>query len=260
MTHGGLTLTHRTGEVCLEPGRTLTFGRTRDDQTGPGLVGHGDEAHLALSSSEQLHAVAGTVEALDDGWVLVNRGRWLQLRVVRRDGPETTDLAPARTLRVPWPSVRVELVTGEEQVGFQVDCPVLDVAGGFIAPVAGDTVRGLDLDRRAGYFRALVALCEPRLRDPSTTEVPTVAEVARTLSRLPAEPERVSIKAVERRLAHARRRVAIGGDADGVSAAGLEVRDAGRRLVDLLLRTGTVTPADLDLLDREAGRVGPDRR
>ncbi len=105
-------------------------------------------------------------------------------------------------------------------VGFRAECPSLTAATSPAAPtVAGDTVRGLDLDRSAGYFRALVALCEPRLRDASSTEVATVAEVARTLSGLPSESGRVSIKAVERRLAHARSRVAIGGDPEGISAA-----------------------------------------
>ena len=36
---------------------------------------------------------------------------------------------------------------------------------------------------------------------------------------------------------------------DTVGGLGLEVRDAGRQLVDLLIRTSTVTPADLTLLD-----------
>ena len=109
---------------------------------------------------------------------------------------------------------------------------------------------GLGLDRSAGYFRAAVALCAPRLRDPSSTEVATIAEVARDLGGAPGESGRVSQKAVERRLAHLRKRLGVGGDdADGISAAGLEVRDACRQLVDLLIRTSTVTPADLTLLD-----------
>lgn len=112
---------------------------------------------------------------------------------------------------------------------------------------AGSTVGGLGLDRDAGYFLAAIALCEPRLRDPSTSEVASVAQVARTLSRV--GPERVSVKAAERRLAHLRSRLGVGGDALGGSAAGLEVRDAGRQLVDLLLRTGTVTVADLARLE-----------
>jgi hypothetical protein len=64
----------------------------------------------------------------------------------------------------------------------------------------------------------------------------------------------VTAKAVERRLANVRRKLGIGAaDAYGGSAAGLEVRDAARVLADLVLRTGTVTPADLALIEPGAG-------
>lgn len=249
---------HGADDVRLRPGERLTFGRAGAADGADEAAGEGGVAHIGLSDSPRLHAVAGAVEATEDGWVLVNLGRWLHVRLARTDGPDRTDIAPGRRLRVPWPRVRVEVATGTEVVGLTVSCPALAHDATAVAPpVAGDTVGGLGLDRGAGYFRALVALCEPRLRDPASVEVATVAQVARALSRLPGEPDRVSIKAVERRLAHVRSRVAIGGDdPDGVSAAGLEVRDASRRLVDLALRTGTVTVADLALLDpADAGPV-----
>jgi len=239
---------HDGGELRLRPGERLTFGREGGEDAVAGAV------HVGLSPSPRLHAVAGAIEATDDGWVLENQGRWLHLRVSREDGPDHADVAPGRSLRVPWPSVRVEVATGDEVVGVRVDCPVLARATLRPPVPSGDTVGGLGLDRDAGYFRALVALCAPRLRDPASGEVATVAQVARTLSGLPTEPDRVSVKAVERRLAHVRSRVGVGGgDPDGVSAAGLEVRDASRRLVDLALRTGTVTAADLALIDGVAG-------
>lgn len=144
----------------------------------------------------------------------------------------------------------MEVLTAEELVAIDISCPILaeqpSVSPAAVGP-AGSTVGGLGLDRDAGYFLAAIALCEPRLRDPSTSEVASVAQVARTLSRV--GPERVSVKAAERRLAHLRSRLGVGGDALGGSAAGLEVRDAGRQLVDLLLRTGTVTVADLARLE-----------
>ena len=59
----------------------------------------------------------------------------------------------------------------------------------------------------------------------------------------------MSPKGVERRLAHVRSKLAIGAtDPYGGSAAGLEVRDAARVLADVVLRTGTVTLADLVLV------------
>ncbi|MEV5894276.1 hypothetical protein [Nonomuraea fuscirosea] len=48
--------------------------------------------------------------------------------------------------------------------------------GGAVTQVA------YPLDQNAKYFRILVALCEPRLRDPSTSRIPTVPEI---MERLP---------------------------------------------------------------------------
>lgn len=238
-----ITLPEQT--IALHAGEDVSFGR----HDAEGAVNH-----LGLSGNPRLHARAGTITADDGGWVLANTGRWLHLRVTPLDGPDRTDVAPGRSLRVPWGHVRVEVVTGDEAIGFAVACPLLDDGGDRQPLSSGDTVGGLGLDRTAGYFRAAVALCAPRLRDPSSTEVATIAEVARDLGRAPGESDRVSQKAVERRLAHLRKRLGVGGDdADGISAAGLEVRDASRQLVDLLMRTGTVTGADLALLD-PAGR------
>jgi hypothetical protein len=161
-------------------------------------------------------------------------------------------------VRVPYPRCNVEVATGDETVGFTVTCPILPLPAPSPAPgsvpLSGATVGGLGLDRDAGYFRAAVALCAPRLRDPQSDEVSPVGEIVRLLNRSGAEPERVTAKAVERRLANVRRKLGIGAaDAYGGSAAGLEVRDAARLLADLVLRTGTVTPADLALIEPGAG-------
>ena len=243
-------------EVALAAGEAATFGRRVDVDDRP------DEAvHLGLSDNARLHAHAGTVAADQAGWVLTNNGRWLHLRVTEHGGPNRLDLDPGRVVRIPYARCRVEVATGDELVGFDVECPVLEGLDGDAAATllvtAASTVGGLGLDRDAGYFRALVALCEPRLRDPQAGDVATVAQIVRTLNRTGLEPEPVTAKAVERRLAHVRRKLAVGGvDPHGVSAAGLEARDASRQLADLVLRTGTVGPGDLDLV-APAGARGP---
>lgn len=239
-------------EIELGAGEAATFGRRLDPDDRP------DEAvHLGLTDNPRMHAHAGTVAADEAGWVLTNNGRWLHLRVTEHGGPNRLDLEPGRVVRIPYPRCRIEIATGDELLGFDVECPALVGLGREARPViAGSTVGGLGLDRDAGYFRALVALCEPRLRDPQTADVATIAQIVRTLNRTGLESEPVTAKAVERRLAHVRRKLAVGGvDPHGVSAAGLEARDASRQLGDLVLRTGTVGPADLDLI-RPADRQG----
>lgn len=250
-----LTLDHPGGRRALRPGDALAFGRSPAPDAP---AGEDDEPHLGLSANPRLHLRAGLIEVDDVGWLLTNTGRWLHLRVVEHGGPNRLDLQPGRAARIPYPRCRVEVTTGDESVGFDADCPFLDrtTAPGEPA-LAGSTVQGLGLDRDAGYFRAVVALCAPRLRDPQSDEVATVGEIVRSLNASPAEPERVTAKAVERRLAHVRRKLGIGASgAYGGSAAGLEVRDAARVLADLVLRTGAVTADDLARLDGAAGDDG----
>lgn len=243
MTTPTLTLHHPGGTILLGAGERLTFGRVAD------MDGPPDRApHLGLSDSARLHQHAGAVTVDEAGWVLANTGRWLHLVVTRSDGGDRNDLAPGRVLRVPYRRCRVEVSTGDESVGFDAECSRIEEGDGPVATVAGDTVQGLGLDRSTGYFRALVALCEPRLRDPATDDVASVNQIVRTLNLSATEPERVSVKAVERRLAHVRRKLGLGGDPAGISAAGLEQRNAGHQLADLMLRTGTVTAPDLTLI------------
>ena len=257
MTGPLLTIDYPGGRFGLGPGEAFTFGRV-DAVPGTGIVPvPSGVPHLGLAANPRLHHHAGRVDVDATGWVLANVGRWLQLRVVELGGPNRIDLDPGRVVRVPYPQCNVEVATGDETVGFTATCPVLPLpaaspAAGS-APLSGATVGGLGLDRDAGYFRAAVALCAPRLRDPQSDEVAPVGEIVRLLNLSGAEPERVTAKAVERRLAHLRGKLNIGAaDPYGGSAAGLEVRDAARQLADLLLRTGTVTAADLALLDPSA--------
>ena len=211
-------------------------------------------AHLVLSDSTALHARAGRLEVDGSGCTLSNTGRWLRLRLIHLDGVERSDLDPGRSLLMPWTRSRVEVAAGAETFGFQVEVPQPAGAPPADAGPAGDTVRGHGLDRSAGYFRALVALCEPRLRDPGSDAVAAAGDIARRLSASGREDGRVSAKAVERRLANVRQRLGVGAaDPYGGSAEGVEMRDAARQLVDLVLRTGTVTRADLALLEPVAG-------
>jgi hypothetical protein len=241
---GDVVVRYRATERRLRPGDRLTFGRRSPSGDS------GDGGHLALSDSTALHGRSGVLAVDATGCTLGNTGRWLRLRVVHLDGAERSDLDPGCSLRVPWARSKVEVTAGAETLGFELDVPQPAGPRRSVVDPAGDTERGLGLDRSAGYFRALVALCEPRLRDPGTDAVTAAGEIARRLTASGRESGRVSAKAVERRLANVRQRLGIGGaDPFGGSAAGLEVRDAARQLVDLLLRTGTVTRDDLALLE-----------
>lgn len=251
-----VTIRHGSGEIDRKPGEGVTFGRTQGagDEVADGLPSDDRPGppHVALSDNPRLHALAGRIDVDELGWTLTNTGRWLHLRVAETGTANRFELQPGRTVRVPYPACRLEVTTGDETVGLDVTCPWLgrepDDTRSAV-PLAGSTVGPLGLDRNAGYFRALVALCSPRLRDPQTVEVASEGEIARILNRLPEETERVTLKAVERRLANVRRKVGLAASEPyGGSAAGLELRDASRQLADLVIRTGAVTVEDLDLI------------
>jgi len=166
-------------------------------------------------------------------------------------------LLPGEGLRVPWVEARVQVFVGERCHEFSTR---------FLGPGPGSggaTVRGdepgddsddatvvpVRVDRSAGYFRALVALCEPQLLDPTSSEVATDLQIARRLNRAGTEPGRMSGKTVERRLDNCRTRFGLKVTDELGLSSGLERRDSRRVLVEVALLTATVTPADLTVLE-----------
>lgn len=224
----------------MGPGERARFGR--------GGVG----VDLVLADDPRLHRHCGTIVVDESGWEIENAGRWLRVRVVSVDRFGVDSVAPGERLRVPWPRVRVQVFAG----GRRHEFTVRHVTGEFDEPVRrldhaddGITVAPVAVNRATGYFRALVALCEPQLLDPTSNDAATDLEIARRLNRSGFEQGRVNGKAVERRLELCRTRFGLKDQGANGHASGLEPRDARRRLVELALLTGTVTPDDLALLE-----------
>ncbi len=96
------------------------------------------------------------------------------------------------------------------------------------APAASTTlVLPADLER--ADFRTALVLCEPMLDDPFNRRVPTEGELASRLVALGREPEAISARTVERRLARLRDRLQVPSNADlrdRLVAAGLVTRSA----------------------------------
>jgi serine/threonine-protein kinase len=185
------------------------------------------------------------------GWELHNTGRWLTLRVVGLDRSGLDTVPPGRSLVVPWAVSRIEIVVGSRCHGFGARWSASGAvpAAGPI-DVGGDevTTAPVRLDRDSGCFRALVALCEPKLRDPSADAVATDAQIAWRLNRLDVEQRRLSPKTVERRLDYCRTRFGLKTDEWGAPIAP-DRRDPRRRLADAALLSGLVSELDLVVLD-----------
>lgn len=234
----------------VEPGDEVRFGRG------------GDGVELALADDARLHRHCGTIVVDPDGWVLHNTGRWLRLRVIGLDRFGVDSLYPGQHLRVPWADSRVQVHVGDRCHEFRarfspspdpVDPSRASGRDGEREDPDDATVVPVRIDRTTGYFRALVALCEPQLRDPSCNDVATDLQIARRLNATGRESGRLSGKTVERRLDNCRTRFGLKVTDEFGQSAGLERRDSRRLLVDVALLTATVTPVDLAVLDDTPG-------
>ncbi|MFJ5518771.1 serine/threonine protein kinase [Streptomyces griseoluteus] len=134
--------------------------------------------------------LAGEILAVDVHWQLSNLSTGCSLLVENPEGGGEFIRVPPRRLAAPIPFEfsRVVLATSGGSLGFQVFAPChshLDAAGvGTDRGAVTKTPFALDLN--ATYFKVLVALCEPRLRDVSSAWVPSTASV---VARLRPHPE-----------------------------------------------------------------------
>lgn len=241
-----LTLTGEGWSHEAAPGSIWSFGRS-----APGV-------DLPLADDPRLHRRCGTIEVGDDSWEIRNEGRWLRVRVVGLDRPGHDLLAPGEALVVPWRHARIEVHTGTDAYAFTAELPSrepleLDVVPSVEEDGEEATATPVRIDRNAGYFRALVALCEPQLVDPSCAAVATDLEIARRLNRSGRERARVSGKTVERRLDHCRTRFGLKESDTPQRSFVVDRRDPRRQLADVALLTATVTVDDLALLEPDDG-------
>lgn len=240
-----LTVTASGWSGDVAEGEVLRFGRGTPD----------DGVELTLSDDPRLHRQCGVLTVQDDGWTVFNTGGWLHLRLVDLDGLGRDDLPPGSRRRVPWIRTEVSVGLGTDRVGFSAEQRVLRPAGrAELPPEAGQlsgrlTIDPFALDRGTGYFRALVALCQPRLEDSRNREVPSDAQVAVRLNRVPSEVQHVTARGVGRRIAYLRSLFGLLEQDERGSSAGLERRGARAHLVDIALEAGVVTAADLRLLE-----------
>jgi hypothetical protein len=123
------------------------------------------------------------------------------------------------------------------------------------------TVRSFSLDESAKYFLVLVALCEPRLRAPSTTSVPSLGAVVQRLRDVPG-CEELTRTAVEFHVEYlARHKLRVRERERDHRDSDEQDRLAHRRqaLVSLALRFGLVDADHLGLLPPRPSRGARER-
>jgi len=154
----------------LAPGTAATFGR--GDRDTP--------VDLILRDSA-VSRLAGRITAVEDHWLVSN----LSLRstyVIENPegGGEFVKLAPRRLdMPVPFEFARIVVPSAEGSSAFYVFAPQHLYADPLAPPddPVDATRMAFPLDETAKYFKVLVALCEPRLRDPSSPVIRTVPEI-----------------------------------------------------------------------------------
>ncbi|ANS65328.1 hypothetical protein SLINC_3104 [Streptomyces lincolnensis] len=157
----------------MGPGDVADFGR--------GLPGGGVSIVLP---DPGISRRAGRLEAAEDYWRLSNFSRDAAYVVENLEGAgEYLTVAPGRLgAPVPFEFSRVVLPALSGTAEFKVFAPQHAYLDERSAPGAGEqTVHPYALDATAKYFLVLVALCEPRLRDPSESALPGVGDIVERL-------------------------------------------------------------------------------
>ncbi len=158
----------------LAPGAAATFGRG-DRDTPVDLVLPGP----AVSR------LAGRLTAVEDYWLISNLSRHSTYVIENPEGGgEFVKLAPRRLdMPVPFEFARVVVPSADRLSAFYVFAPQHLYADHQAQPggSAEATRVAFPLDETAKYFKVLVALCEPRLRDPSSPVIRTVPEILKRL-------------------------------------------------------------------------------
>lgn len=164
--------------VELKPGQEVVFGR-----------GEGGPVDLVLDDPG-VPRVAGQIRAVDDFWTISNLSRNKTYVVENPEGGGEFIKIPSGRLNAPIPYEfsRVILPPGNESLSFLVFAPQHAYASPTATvPVTGqETTSAFSIDETAKYFLILVALCEPRLRDPSSPLIPTVPQIIDRLRGHPA--------------------------------------------------------------------------
>lgn len=165
--------------IELEPGQDIAFGR------GPAR----GRVDLVLDHPG-VPRLAGRIRAVDDYWLISNlNGNKTYVVENPEGGGEFVKVPPGRLdAPVPYEFSRVVVPTGQAPVSFLVFAPEHAYAASETAgTLAGEeTSMAFSLDETAKYFLILVALCESRLKDPSSMVIPTVPQLIHRLRDHPA--------------------------------------------------------------------------
>lgn len=196
-----------TGRVIL-PGQppqpvvaAMTFGR--------GAPGHAVD--LEVSGSARVSRRAGLLEATPYGVLVTNTGS-NPIFVRFSADPASISLRPGQAYLVTDGLARITFAGVSDYFEIEVRAASAAATEWTDAPtLAGErTTSAFGLNEDTAYFRCLVALCEPTLRNPDSPWIPTSAQIAERLWEYGLIAEERDGDWVDRRLDDVRQKLPIG--------------------------------------------------
>lgn len=222
------------GGVAFTP-----FQLAHGESSGFGRGGDGMRVHLLFAAGDRAVARrAGIIESLGYHWRLTNTSG-TRTYVVEHTDPVSgfVQVRPGgRGMVIPFETSRVRIPGADREYRFLVLVPEIPFQPPRSQSEEHSSLAPFGLDPWNGYFRVMVAFCEPRLRDPSCLRIPSTNEVSRRLD--------ASVSAVNGQITYLleeKLRLPHSGKGPGVAWRQ-------RVLVDYALRFGLVTKEHLHVL------------
>ncbi len=219
-------------ERALQPPEELTFGRC---------------GGLSIDDNPYLHRVVGRFVHRSGTWWLDHLGRRAPLTVRDANGPTLTTVAPGSTLALGHVEFSLSFAAGPTRYEILGALEDREWEVALFGPEGLDGTRTLDWGRvelNADQRLLLVAMCEARLVDPRSTEVPLIT------NRQGAARLGWTLTKFNRKLDHLCEKLHRAGVAGVHGAAGDNALDRRVYLVQHALAAPLVGVEDLALLDK----------
>ncbi|MDQ3178720.1 MAG: hypothetical protein M3Q72_14450 [Actinomycetota bacterium] len=216
---------------CVDPGDELTFGRSAD---------------LEIDDNRFLHRILGRFSCNEGTWWVHNVGRAIPLTVADARSPSFAKLTPGASMPLSFADARVSFEAGgaayelcvemEGMMGRDSEDDAVDDGTDFEATHTASSLPLSDEQRLL-----LVALAEPKLRDPARdVELPTNRQLASSLG--------WTITKFNRKLDGLCRKYAAAGVKGLHGSSGELAKDRRGRLVEHVIHSRVISDEDLALL------------
>ena len=217
----------------LRPGQELTFGRGSDND-------------IVVDANPRLHRKFGHLSYRDGTWWVRNRGSRLAMTILDQASRSNATLTSGRETSLTFRAATITFEAGAERYELTVERVGVPDVDELFGLSGGDTTGSRTIDQSqlplVGDQRLLaVALAETKLRNPhKVTELPTNKSIAYRFG--------WSMTTFNRKLDRLCSKYARAGVSGLVGDPGDVAMDRRTKLVEFLVESGIVTPADLALL------------